>query len=87
MENTGTVCTHVEDCSVPQQQTHCFCFVFNVVVCRKPLPTPRCRSDLIDSAWVVIVPGQKCIEKKKEPRSRSTSRERSPLENGGREQP
>ena len=37
-----------------------FCSVFNVVcvvdVC------PRCRSELIDSAWVVIVPGQKCIK-------------------------
>ena len=34
-----------------------FCSVFNVVcvvnVC------PRCRSELIDSAWVVIVPGSR----------------------------
>ena len=35
-----------------------FCSVFNVV-CRKRLSSPRCRSELIDSAWVVIVPGQK----------------------------
>ena len=32
-------------------------------MCRKRLSTPRCRSELIDSAWVVIVPGQKCIGK------------------------
>ena len=30
---------------------------------RKRLSSPRCRSELIDSAWVVIVPGQKCIKK------------------------
>ena len=35
-----------------------FCSVFTVV-CRKRLSSPRCRSELIDSAWVVIVPGQK----------------------------
>ena len=29
---------------------------------RKRLSGPRCRSELIDSAWVVIVPGQKCIK-------------------------
>ena len=40
-----------------------FCSVFNVV-CRKRLSSPRCRSELIDFAWVVIVPGQKCIKKK-----------------------
>ena len=38
-----------------------FCSVFNVVcvvnVC------PRCRSESIDSVWVAIVPGQKCIKK------------------------
>ena len=34
-------------------------------MCRKRLSSPRCRSELIDSAWVVIVPGQKCIKKKK----------------------
>ena len=34
-------------------------------MCRKRLSSPRCRSELIDSAWVVIVPGQKCINKKK----------------------
>ena len=28
-------------------------------MCRKRLSSPRCRSELIDSAWVVIVPGQK----------------------------
>ena len=32
-------------------------------MCRKGLSCPRCRSELIDSAWVVIVPGQKCIKK------------------------
>ena len=26
-------------------------------VCRKCLPSPRCRSELIDTSWVVIVPG------------------------------
>ena len=26
--------------------------------CRKRLSSPRCRSELIDSTWVVIVPGQ-----------------------------
>ena len=31
-------------------------------MCRKRLSSPRCRSELIDSAWVVIVPGQKCIK-------------------------
>ena len=35
------------------------CSVSNVVMCRKRLSSPRCRSELIDSAWVVIVPGQK----------------------------
>ena len=38
-----------------------FCSVFNCCMCRKRLSSPRCRSELIDSAWVVIVPGQKCI--------------------------
>ena len=33
-------------------------------MCRKRLSSPRCRSELIDSAWVVIVPGQKCIKNK-----------------------
>ena len=33
-------------------------------MCRKRLSSPRCRSELIDSAWVVIVPGQKCMSKK-----------------------
>ena len=33
-------------------------------MCRKRLSSPRCRYELIDSAWVVIVPGQKCINKK-----------------------
>ena len=32
-------------------------------MCRKRLSSPCCRSELIDSAWVVIVPGQKCIKK------------------------
>ena len=40
-----------------------FCSVFNVVS-RKLLSSPRCKSVLIDSAWVVIVPGQKCIKQK-----------------------
>ena len=34
-----------------------FCAVFNVVCV-----VNFCRSELIDSAWVVIVPGQKCIK-------------------------
>ena len=33
-----------------------------VVMCRKRLSSPRCRSELIDSAWVVNVPGQKCVK-------------------------
>ena len=32
-------------------------------VCRKCLSSPSCRSELIDSTWVVIVPGQKYINK------------------------
>ena len=32
-------------------------------MCHKCLSSPCCRSELIDSAWVVIVPGQKCIKK------------------------
>ena len=32
-------------------------------MCRKRLSSPRCRPELIDSAWVIIVPGQKCIKK------------------------
>ena len=40
-----------------------FCSVFNVV-CRKRLSSPRCRSGLIDYAWVAIVPGQKIRRKK-----------------------
>ena len=32
-------------------------------MCCKRLSSPRCRSELIDSAWVVIVPGQKYIKK------------------------
>ena len=38
------------------------CSVFNVV-CRKRLSSPRRRSELFDSAAVVIVPGHKCIKK------------------------
>ena len=34
-------------------------------MCRKRLSSPRCRSELIESAWVIIVPGQKCIKKVK----------------------
>ena len=41
-----------------------FCSVFNVV-CRKRLSSPRCKSELIDSAWVVIVPGQKMHKKRR----------------------
>ena len=40
-----------------------FCCV-QCCVCRKRLSSPRCRSELIDSSWVDIVPGQKCIKKK-----------------------
>ena len=32
-------------------------------MCRKRLSSPCCRSELIGSAWVAIVPGQKCIKK------------------------
>ena len=32
-------------------------------MCRNRLSSPRSRSELIDSAWVVIVPGQKCFKK------------------------
>ena len=39
-----------------------FCTVFNVM-CRKRQSSPRRRSELIDSAWVVIVSGQKCMKK------------------------
>ena len=35
-------------------------------MCRKCLSSPRCRSELIDSAWVVIVPGEKCIKNEQE---------------------
>ena len=38
-------------------------FCVQCCVCRKRLSSPRCRSELIDSAWVVIVPGQKRIKK------------------------
>ena len=37
-------------------------FCVQCCVCRKRLSSPRCRSELIDSAWVVIVHGQKCIK-------------------------
>ena len=37
-------------------------FCVRCCVCRKRLSSPR-RSGLIDSAWVVIIPGQKCIKK------------------------
>ena len=40
-------------------------FCVQYCVCRKCLSSPSCRSELIDSTWVVIVPGQKCINKKK----------------------
>ena len=36
-----------------------FCSVFNVVCVVNVCPVCACRSELIDSAWVVIVPGQK----------------------------
>ena len=41
-----------------------FCSMFDVVVCRKRLSSPRCRSELIDSSWVVIVPWQKMHKNK-----------------------
>ena len=41
---------------------HWFCFMFNVVFVVKRLFSPRCRSELIDSAWVVFVSGPKCIK-------------------------
>ena len=43
--------------------TNWFCSVFNVVCVVNVCPSPRCRSELIGSAWVVIVPGQKCMKK------------------------
>ena len=39
-------------------------FCVQCCVCRKHLSSRRCRSELIDSAWVVFFPGQKCINKK-----------------------
>ena len=39
-------------------------FCVHCCMCRNRLSSPRCRSELIDSAWVVTVPGQKCIKKK-----------------------
>ena len=33
-------------------------------MCRKRLSSPGCRSELIDSAWVVIVSGQKMHKNK-----------------------
>ena len=38
---------------------NCLLVLFCVLcfVCRKCLPSPRCRSELIDTSWVVIVPG------------------------------
>ena len=38
-------------------------FSVQCCVCSKRLSSPSCRSELIESAWVVIVPGQKCIQK------------------------
>ena len=40
-------------------------FCVQCCVCRKRLSSPRCRSELSDSAWVVIVPGQKKMHKNK----------------------
>ena len=34
-------------------------FCVQCCVCRRRLSSPRCRSELIDSAWVVIVPWTK----------------------------
>ena len=34
-------------------------------MCRRRLSSPRCRSELIDYAWVGIVPGQIKMHKKK----------------------
>ena len=39
--------------------------LFCVQCCVYRLSSPRCRSELIDSAWVVIVLGHKCIKKNK----------------------
>ena len=43
-------------------------FCVQCCVYRKRLSSPRCRSELIDSAWVVIVPGRKKHIKKINPR-------------------
>ena len=40
-----------------------FCSVFNVVCVVNSCPVHAVRSELIDSAWIVIVTGQKCIKK------------------------
>ena len=54
-----------------------FCSVFNVV-CRKRLSSSRCRSELIKTAWVVIVPGQKMHKQMAIPSKRAYTRENSP---------
>ena len=50
-----------------------FCSVFNCCMCRKRMSSPRCRSELIDPAWAVIVPGQKCIKNKKKRKKKYVS--------------
>ena len=40
-----------------------FCSVFNVVCVVNVVLCPRCRSELIDSAWVAIVPGEQMYKK------------------------
>ena len=42
-------------------------------MCCKRLSSPRCRSELIDSAWVVIVPGQKYIKKQQKKHTQAHS--------------
>ena len=37
-------------------------FCVQSCVFHKHLSSTHCKSELIDSAWVVIVPGQKCIK-------------------------
>ena len=56
-------------------------------MCRKRLSSPRCRSELIGSAWIVIVPGQKGITtimdscEGKSARKKSSRRERTGMKN------
>ena len=43
--------------------TNWFCSVFNVVCVVNVCPVHAVDLELIDSAWVVVVPGQKCIKR------------------------